>query len=108
MTNTTYVRWRPGEPRAHRAYPPLEPGHPSYGVPCAACDRPLGDGTQVQLAVIGPHDDESRAKHDQHRWYNAHAVVLHAACVRVLASAGALDAFLDDLTPRDTEPETTP
>lgn len=99
MTNTTYVRWQRAEARAQRAFLPLTVNHPAYSVPCAQCGRPLGDGTDVQLLVIGPDDQESRQQHDDGHWYAALAILLHVACVRQLEDHGAVEDFIAGIAP---------
>lgn len=83
MTETvTYVRWKNGEPREQREFPPLDPTHPAHDLPCAACGGRLGNGGSVRLLVLGPGDAiEERAKHAEGRWYSAAAVLLHSACM---------------------------
>ena len=82
----TFIRWKPGEPRESRVFPPLTAGHPAAGDSCPACGECLGDGTPVQLLTIGPTDDEDREKHRAGRWYSAFALLFHADC---LGSDGA-------------------
>ena len=83
--NGIYVRWKRGEPREGRIFPPLEANHPAMDKPCAnpACPDLLGDETPVQLLAIGPNpsDPEDVERHRAGRWYNAVATLAHARCL---------------------------
>lgn len=100
MTNVTYVRWQRDELRRCRVFPPLTQGHPSEHAPCALCDRPLGDGHDVQLVAVGPDDDEGRQLHAAGRWYTALAACMHASCVDSL-DGQALAELVTGLTRLD-------
>lgn len=78
--NGIFVRWKPGEPRRGRTFDPLRAGHPLYNSGCVVCPRPLGDGTPVTAIAVGPHDEESRERHDEGRWYSAQAALIHERC----------------------------
>lgn len=84
----TYVRWQRDEPRRCRVFPPLRPPHPSYTAPCLVCDEWLGNGDQIQLIVVGPTNDEDRAKHEAGGWYNAGGVLVHQVCADRLDDDG--------------------
>ena len=96
MGNVTYVRWRLGESRRGRVFPPLAADHPAYAVACLLCDRALGDGASVQLLVIEDGSD-SKAEY----WHSAKAVIAHESCIAALDDA-ALDDLLDELEPMPT------
>jgi hypothetical protein len=53
-------------------------GHPLDGLPCPACDRPLGE--QVTVLILAGTAPEDRKEHG---WTYAAAVAVHAACAGV-------------------------
>lgn len=82
MIGTFYVRcWQKDQPREGRTFDDLAPGHPAFHAPCFLCHEPLGDGTPVQLLVIGPDNEEAREKHAAGDQYLAAAMLLHARCL---------------------------
>lgn len=91
-----YVRWRNGEFRRGRGYPPLAPTHPSVEHPCPACGNPVGTTTPVQLVIVGPTDAEDRERHYEGRWYTAGAVVVHQSCADAIDD-DELDRLVDYL-----------
>lgn len=55
--------------------------HPTTGMSCLACGKPLDDGDESVLVVLGPGDDEDeRAKARTGRFYTAVCAELHKAC----------------------------
>lgn len=61
---------------------PLGEDHPSVGMECPACHKPLQVGDVPALVAIGPGDDEeAREKAREGRVYNAVCVVAHEDCV---------------------------
>lgn len=94
-TNATFVRWRKGESRRCRIFPPLEPDHPAHGSLCLLCGHKLGQNVAelgVQLVALFPSDNGDREKFTQGRWVTCHALILHAHCVALCT-----DADLDEL-----------
>lgn len=87
MTGQTFVRWRAGEPREGRVFPPLDPSHPAAAESCAVCESLLGDGSPVQLLAIGPLTPAAHQEHRAGRWYSALALLFHAACLGTEVSA---------------------
>lgn len=77
-----YVRWKAGESRTETSVPEIGAGHPLAEWYCQACDDVLGNGAPVTMLVLGPGSDaELQQRHAGGRWYSAHAVPIHTACV---------------------------
>lgn len=94
MSAVTYVRWKAGEARELTVFPPLAATHPAAADPCLLCDELLGNGTPTQLFALGPDDARNREKHTAGRWYTAHALLLHEACLKANGAVGVLGAVL--------------
>lgn len=82
-----YVRWRAGESRRGRTFPPLAADHPCVIDPCFACELPIGSRRSTQLVVVGPVDEASRVECDARRWFSAGAVLLHRECADFFSDA---------------------
>ncbi len=85
----TYGRWKRGEKREVRLFPPLPIDHPAAGAPCLICNLTLfgGDGTvpppprDLVLLALGPEPDQREEKgNSPDRWYTVVALMLHASC----------------------------
>ena len=101
-----YVRWKKDEPRRVRTFPPLSAGHPSVGDPCPHCERPVGKEEPTLLVAVGPVDADEFLRHDEGRWYNAGAVLLHETCADQLDDP-SLERLVAELmvTSRDLDDE---
>lgn len=81
-----YVRWKQGEPRVGRTFPPMPRDHPMADEHCPACGETYADRETV-LIVLGPGaDPEAVQKHNEGRWYSAESIAVHAACAGVDAT----------------------
>lgn len=96
-----YVRWKRGEPRRRRTFPPLSAGHPSAGNLCPGCDQLIGTRLPAVLVAVGPADDGDREDHDAGRWYSAGAALFHEPCADIHGEAG-LDRVVSELAIRDS------
>lgn len=89
MSGAYFMRWKRGESRLSREFPPLTQDHPAFDKCCVACGWLLGNDMPVQLYALGPYDEESEAKHDAGGWYSAPAELLHADCAVTVAAKTA-------------------
>lgn len=83
-SNVTYVRWRAGESRRGRVFPPLAAAHPASSAFCVIGGGMLGTAEPVQLLIVGPSDEVDRELHNAGRFYSAGAVVVHERCLAQL------------------------
>lgn len=83
-SNVTYVRWKAGESRRGRVFPPLAAAHPASNAFCVIGGGMLGTGEPVQLLIVGPSDEVDRERHDAGYFYAAGAVVVHERCLAEL------------------------
>lgn len=64
-----------------RKFGPKSDDHPSIGIECPACHKPLATGDYTTLIALGPGDDEGeQEKAATGGFYNAIAVEVHWAC----------------------------
>lgn len=80
-SNVTYVRWKAGESRRGRVFPPLAAAHPASNAFCVIGGGMLGTIEPVQLLIVGPSDEVDEELHKAGRWYSAGAVVVHERCL---------------------------
>jgi hypothetical protein len=100
-----YVRWKAGESRRGRVFNPVVAGDPLAAMPCPApgCGLPLRMPwpVAVVLVAVGPVDDgDDRVSHDEGRWHNAGAAVLHQPCADQLTDS-ELDVLAEQLIVAD-------
>lgn len=100
-----YVRWKMGDTRRCRVFPPLTPEHPAYAMKCLYCHYELGGGfggstkpEAVQLIAVALVDPDSDAlvKFAAGRVCNVGAVLLHERCVLQMTDK-QLEEFVGEL-----------
>lgn len=88
-----YVRWKKGEERRSRLFPPVGDERPDIAeLECLGCEDQIGTDHSYKLVAIGPTDDGARASHEAGGWYAAGAAVMHSFCANDMT-----DEQLDEL-----------